>query len=213
MWKSIVMKRLAILLLFGILLLSCGKKRSIQITAVNAVNGKPYADLEYTVGSSVTKKDGEKHRTEASGVLDANGEVRLAVKVKPNRTYYVYVRAPSTSCYSKVGVIYFNSSNDKDGHFTFEFAPCAYIQNNIVNANCDGATDVFSMRDRFTYTEWSEWSPNITGCFSNTGGAYIQVPAGKRYFHWKVSRPSGTTERIDSIELLPGEYGELNINY
>jgi hypothetical protein len=51
------------------------------------------------------------------------------------------------------------------------------------------------------------------GCFSNIGGDYFQVPAGKRYFQWTVSRSSGVTSGIDSIDLSPGEYGEININY
>lgn len=207
------MKKHFLFVLFMLLLISCGKKRAIHISAINAVTGKPYAGLEYTVGSSVTKKDGEEHRTEASGVLDGNGEAGARIKIRPNRTYYVRVKQPSDACYIKAGIMYFNSPYDMDGHFTFEFAPCAYMRQNIVNANCEGATDVFNIRDHFTYTDWTDWSVNLTGCFSNTGGAYFQVPAGKRYFHWKVTRPSGTVEQIDSIELLPGEYGELNINY
>lgn len=207
------MRTLFLFTFFVLLLASCGKKRSIQITATNAVTGQRYAGLEYTVRSSVTKNDGEEFRTEASGVLDANGEVGLTIKVKANRTYHVYVKAPSTTCYSKAGVMYFNSPYDNDGHFNFEFSECAYMRQNIVNVNCEGATDIFNIRDRFTYTEWSGWSIDLLGCFSNTGGDYFKVPAGKRYFHWKVNRPSGITEHIDSIELLPGEYGELNINY
>ncbi len=209
--KRIIKKSFLCIFLL-LILISCGKKRAIHITAIDVVTGQPYAGLEYTVRSSISKKDGGESRTEANGILDDKGEARLIIQAKPNRSYSVIVKQPINSCYNNSTVMHFNSPYDKDGHFTFEFAPCAYMRSKIANVNCEGATDLFNLRNRYTYEEWSIWF-DVTGCYSNTGGPYIQVPAGKRYFQWKVTRPSGTTEHIDSIELLPGEYGELNIHY
>ena len=205
--------RLLVILLLGIALLSCGKERSIHIKAVNAVTGQPYAGLEYRIASSKTTGDGEKYRTEASGILDANGEAVVNIKQEKGRTYSIRVVEPENTCYNKEITQYFDSPYDVNGTFTFEFAECAYMRQNIVNVNCEGPTDVFNIRDRFTYTDWSGWSIDLLGCYSNTGGEYFKVPAGKRYFQWKVIRSSGTTEHIDSIELEPGQYGDLNINY
>ena len=69
--------RLLFIVLLGTALLSCGKERNIHIKAINAATGDPYAGLEYRVASSRTTGDGEKYRTEASGVLDANGEAGI----------------------------------------------------------------------------------------------------------------------------------------
>ncbi len=67
--------RLMVILFLGLLALSsCGKKRTIVITAKNAVTGQPYAGLQYYFVSSRTGGDGEKYKTEKSGVLNANGE-------------------------------------------------------------------------------------------------------------------------------------------
>ncbi|MCC6701511.1 MAG: hypothetical protein IT221_08305 [Fluviicola sp.] len=202
-----------VFLFFIAFLFSCGKKREIKIIAKNAATGQPYSGLEYSIVSSKTGWDGEKYRTEASGTLNANGEVLVAIKQRSGRTYSVAVQGPENNCYTNMLVQTFDSPFDNDGTFTFEFAECAFLRQNIVNINCEGPNDVFNVRDRFTYSDWTGWSFDIMGCFSNIGGDYFQVPAGKRYFQWTVSRSSGVTSGIDSIDLSPGEYGEININY
>ena len=207
------MRYFASLTIITFILYSCGKPREIEIIAQNPVNGERYPGLEYNVVSSRTGSDGEEFRTEKSGFLDANGEAHFSIKQHRNRTYSVYVNDPEETCYNKAYIQYFNSPYDVNGVFTFEFAECAYMRQNIVNVNCEGVSDVFNIRDRYSYTEWSGWSIDINGCYSNTGGDYFKVAAGKRYFHWTVNRPSGVTAHLDSIELTPGEYGELNINY
>ena len=200
--------RIALFFCLSLLLFSCGKKRSIVITAKNPVTGQPYAGLSYYVVSS----RGNGSRTEAFGVLNENGEAAVTLRIK-DRSYNVRVVAPENTCYNKNITLSYNYPYDNNHVFSFEFAECAYMRQNIVNSNCEGATDIFNFRDKFVYTDWSGWSYDIMGCFSNTGGDYFKVPAGKRYFQWMVTRPSGVTEGLDSIELAPGEYGELNINY
>ena len=200
---------LSICLLFA----SCGKKRTIVITATNGATGERYVGLQYYVVYSTTGGNGEKYKTVKSGLLDANGEATETLYPIQGRTYAVRVVEPENSCYNKEITMYFGGANDKNGHFDFVFAPCAYLNQDIVNVNCEGSSDVFTVRDRFSYTEWSGWSVDLLGCYSNTGGDYSSVPAGKRYFQWKVSRQSGVTEGIDSLELAPGEYGTIVIHY
>ncbi len=204
--------RVALFLCLSLFLFSCKKERTIHITAKNAVTGAPYEGLTYYVVQEKTGGyNGEKFKTVASGTLDANGEAYFTKKLTKDYSYAVRVEQPLNTCYNKQITYYFGD----EGVFEapFEFAECAYMRQNIVNSNCEGATDVFNFRDKFVYTDWSGWSYDIMGCFSNTGGDYFKVPAGKRYFQWMVTRPSGVTEGLDSIELAPGEYGELNINY
>jgi hypothetical protein len=200
-------------LLISLSLFACTKHREIKIIGRNAVTGQGYEGLAYKVVSSKTGNDGEVYRTEATGNLDANGEAFVSIKQRKGRSYSLRVFEPSNNCYTNEVIQSFDSPYDVNGTFTFEFAECAYMRQNIVNSNCEGATDIFNFRDKFVYTDWSGWSYDIMGCFSNTGGDYFKVPAGKRYFQWMVTRPSGVTEGLDSIELAPGEYGELNINY
>ena len=66
--------RLIILLFISVILFSCGKKRTIHITATNGATGVRYAGLQYFVVSSTTTGDGEKYKTEKSGFLNENGE-------------------------------------------------------------------------------------------------------------------------------------------
>ncbi len=211
--------RIFILILCGLLFFSCGKKRSIHITATNAATDQRYAGLEYTVGSSVTGNNGEKSRKEATGFLDANGEVGVTIRVKPNRTYYVHVKEPSNTCYNKMITMYFNSPFDEDGHFNFEFAECAYFKLNINNINCQGATDYFKLyyMGRQVGGQGSgivgAISKEGSGCYSYTGSDFSSVPMGEMYWKWEVTRNSITTTYYDTIYLGPGEYKTYDINY
>ena len=85
--------RLLLCVLFGITAISsCGKERAIKIKAINAATGAPYAGLEYRVASSYTAANGEKYRTEASGVLDSNGEAMVNIRQRTG-TYLIQVTA------------------------------------------------------------------------------------------------------------------------
>lgn len=68
------MRTLIVFIMSLLLFSSCGKKRTIVITATNAATGQRYAGLQYYIVSSRTGSDGEKYKTEKSGVLNANGE-------------------------------------------------------------------------------------------------------------------------------------------
>ncbi len=205
--------RTILFLVLTLVMASCGKKRTIHITATNGATGVRYAGLQYFVVSSTTTGGGEKYKTEKSGFLNENGEATEVVREKQFRTYAVHVVEPENSCYNKEITMYFGGANDKKGHFDFVFAECAYLKQHIENVNCEGGLDVFHVRDRYSYTDWTGWSIDLSGCYSNINGDYSAVPAGKRYFQWRVSRQSGITEGLDSINLAPGEYKILTINY
>jgi hypothetical protein len=213
------MRLLFILTLIFFSLASCGKKRSIHITAKNAATGQPYAGLEYTVGSSVTGNNGEKSRKEATGFLDAGGEAGITIRVKSNRTYYVHVKEPENTCYNKMITMYFDSPFDEDGHFNFEFAECAYLKLNINNVNCQGASDYFKLY--YMGRQVGGQGSGIVGAISKEGGGcynflasdFSSVPMGNMYWKWEVTRNSITNIYYDTINLSSGEYKTYDINY
>jgi hypothetical protein len=200
-------------LLVACLLFSCGKKREIKIIAKNAATGQPYGGLEYSIVSSKTSWDGEKYRTEASGTLNANGEVLVAIKQRSGRTYSVAVQGPENNCYTNMLVQTFDSPFDNDGTFTFEFAECAYLKLNINNINCQGPSYSMHFRSKQSYTDWQSFSGYRVGCYNYLSPDFFQVPAGWRIYNWVVDRNGVVTNFKDSIFLLPGTNGTITMNY
>src|SRR5690554_1634622 len=205
------MRKLFYILMIGLLLTSCKKERTIHITAKNAATGEPYSGLKYQIIRQWSGPYEEKSKVVGSGELDTNGEVYFTKKLRKNDTYKITVEEPENTCYNKNVNLYMG--DEKNFEAAFEFAECAYMQQNIQNVNCEGSSDVFIIRDRYTYTEWSGWSIDLQGCFTNVGGGYSAVPAGTRYFEWKVTRPSGVTTGVDTVELVAGQNSDLNIFY
>ena len=191
---------------------SCGKKRSIHITATNGATGEPYAGLQYFVVSSTTT--GEKYKTEKSGFLNENGEATEIVREKQYRTYAVRVVEPENSCYNKEITMYFGGANDKNGHFDFVFAECAYLKLNINNINCQGGGDIMKFRSKYSYTDWEGWSTDRLGCYSVISPYPFEVPAGWRVYEWRVNRNGVITDHLDSIYLNPGiDNGTFDMEY
>jgi hypothetical protein len=203
---------LLIILLTGIV--SCGKKTQIKITAKNAATGQGYAGLGFRLKEvkPYTTSTGEVQKTVYEGTFNAQGEAVFEYRLK-NRSYIITTLVPEEElCYIN-DTQYFLHRDDDNLKFDFRFAPCAYLQQNIQNVNCEGPNDVFIIRDRYSYTEWTGWSIDLNGCFSNVGGGYSEVPAGTRYFEWKVTRPSGVTTGIDTVVFVPGQNADLTIFY
>ncbi|AEA43893.1 hypothetical protein [Fluviicola taffensis] len=207
-------------ILFGTLfLVSCGKKRSIHITATNAATGERYAGLQYYIVSSTTSGNGEKYKTEKSGFLNENGEATEIIREKQYRTYAVRVVEPENSCYNKEITQYFDSPYDVDGTFTFEFAGCANLKLNINNINCQGASDYFKLY--YMGRQVGGQGSNIVGalslqgggCYSYTGNDFSSVPMGNMYWKWEVTRNNVTTTYYDTINFSAGEYKIYDINY
>ena len=200
--------RIALFFCLSLLLFSCGKKRSIVITAKNPVTGQPYAGLSYYVVSS----RGNGSRTEASGVLNENGEAAVTLRIK-DRSYNVRVVAPENTCYNKNITLSYNYPYDNNHVFSFEFAECAYLNLHINNINCEGPGDILNFRSKQSYTEWQSWTSDRMGCISLNSLDYFEVPAGWRIYEWKVNRNGIITNFKDSIFLSPGGYGIFNMNY
>jgi hypothetical protein len=200
----------AILLIF--LLISCGKERHIHITAKNALTGQPYAGLEYRVASSRTAADGEKYRTEASGVLDGNGEAVVKIKQKKGRTYSIRVVEPENTCYNKEITQYFDSPYDVNGTFTFEFAPCAYLKLHVHNVNCIDSTD--EIRFRRLWISGGETNDFLiqNGCFQYDG-EYFSLPAGYYKYEWQVTKNGITNNFESSFQLTENQYYDFQLDY
>ncbi len=207
------MKTLFSILIFCLFLFSCGKERSITIKAINAATGQAYAGLEYRVASSRTGINGEKYRTEASGVLDAHGMAVVNIKQKDSRTYSVRVVEPANTCYNKEITQYFDSPYDVNGTFTFEFAECAYLMQNVNNINCQGGGDYMILYTKNQVNSLGVTGWEFFGCNGYIGDHYSSVPIGKYYFQWEVTRNSITNTYYDTIYLSPGEYRTYDINY
>ncbi len=130
-----------------------------------------------------------------------------------NKSYSVIVGEPTNTCYSKQKQIYFGK-NDWDKDYIFEFAPCAYLKENISNIACEGVTDVMVF---FQSNQVNSFTPDIPwqfdGCTGFTAIQYSKVPTGKYNFKWVVTRSTGTTTFYDTITLSENEYRTYNLNY
>jgi hypothetical protein len=209
------MKPIVFLFFIALLLPSCGKKRTIVITATNAATGERYPGLEYSVVSSrVGAVNGEGTKTVASGVLNENGEAVVELREKRNRRYVVRVVEPANTCYNKQINMFFDSPFDENGYFNFEFAKCAYLKLNINNVNCQGSGDIMNFRSRYSYSDWEGWSTDRIGCYSVVSPYPFEVPAGWRIYEWSVNRNGVVTNHLDSIYLYPGvDNGTFNMDY
>ena len=207
------MKKL-ILLSILILLAACGKPRTIKIIAENVVTGTRYAGLSYKVVSSKTTGNGEKYQTEAAGVLNENGEAVVDIKVKKGRSYSVRIGALENICYHNELDQYFESKYDVNGTFTYKFAECAYLIENIENLNCQGASDhmVYFLKNSVNSLGSSNgWEFN--GCALFNGTSYSKVPIGHYYHEWHVTKNGVTNIFYDTTYLQENEYKIYNLNY
>ncbi len=205
------MKWIVFLLCVG-LLFSCGKKRTIHIKAVNAATGQSYAGLEYRVASSRTAANGEKYRTEASGVLDGNGEAMVTIKQKTGRTYSVRVVEPANTCYNKEITQYFDSPYDVNGTFTFEFAECAILQRKVKNINCIDANDKIEIYIDNTVHSLISTPWTLNGCADYTT-VPTQVPIGTYTLHWIVTKNNISNDYYDTFTLQENENKLYEIDY
>ena len=205
--------RTILFLVLTLVMASCGKKRTIHITATNGATGVRYAGLQYFVVSSTTTGGGEKYKTEKSGFLNENGEATEVVREKQFRTYAVRVVEPENCCYNKEITMYFGGANDKNGHFDFVFAECAYLKQNITNINCQGGGDYMILYTKNHVNSLGVTGWEFFGCNGYVGDHFSNVPMGKYYFEWHVTRNSITNIYYDTIDLSPGEYRTYDINY
>lgn len=204
--------RIALFLCLSLFFFSCKKERTIHITAKNAVTGAPYEGLTYYVVQEKTGGyGGEKFKTVASGTLDANGEAYFTKKLTKDYSYAVRVEQPANTCYNKQITYYFGD----EGVFEapFEFAECAYLKQNITNVNCQGTSDYMILKTSNQVNSIGATGWEFFGCNGYVGDHFSEVPFGKYYFEWEVTRNNITNTYYDTIYLSPGEYKTYDINY
>jgi hypothetical protein len=212
--KSLIMKKnIQYLLLIVLLSISCGKKATVHIKAINVVTGEPYAGLTYGIVATKSGLNGEKKVFEETGILDANGEAYVSVRVKTGRTYSVGTSKPPNMCYDKSIQYTFGKEDLPNLDFKFEYAECANLKLDIENINCQGPTDKMNFQFKNNYSNYNGWSTDRLGCYTYLSPEYFQIPAGWIIYQWKVDRAGTMTNFMDSIFIPAGGQGTFFIDY
>ena len=205
------MKKLILILIIGVLLISCKKERTIHITAKNAVTGTPYPGLRYQVIQEWSGSFKKKYSILESGELDENGEAYFNKKLPKDDVYRVIVDGPENSCYvNDIGLF---NGGETNFEAAFEFAECANLNLNIHNVNCQDSTDVMRFRAKYSFSDWEGWSTKRIGCYDFDSPDYFEVPQGTRMYQWEVIRNGVKTTYNGSISLNIGESGTFVIEY
>ena len=157
------MKKLMILFVIGVFLVSCKKERNFHISAKNAVTGEPYAGLSYEIQRSWSGSFENKYKSVGSGVLDANGEAFFTKRLHDNSSYSISVAPPPNTCYISDSDLH--AGGDKNFKAEFEFAECAYLKLNIHNINCIDANDYMEYRRSGLSIAENNNFVQIDGCF------------------------------------------------
>lgn len=100
-------------------------------------------------------------------------------------------------------------------HADFHAVPYGYLQLDIHNVNCQGATDNFKLYSEGTQVDMSKYGLmlNESGCYQYTASGHSKLPMGARYYRWEVTKNAVTTVFYDTIYLAEGEYKTYTINY
>ena len=213
------MKTGMILVFFSLMLLGCNKETvNFHIKIINPATGEGYANIKFFVRSERTGMNGEVLKTEAEGITNANGEAVVNLKVKSNKSYYVVCEALPDICYINDIRKYYNDWSNKNPEFVFEIAPCAQLKLKIQNVNCEGPNDHFKLFYNGRQVGGQDGLIGAVvkdeyGCYTFEQGHWSDVPMGKRYYKWEVTRSTGTTVTYDTVSLNQGEQKVYNINY
>ena len=207
-----LMKKLFLILIIGLVLFSCKKKRTIHITAKNAVTGAPYPGLTYYVTTQKSVNGGTKSKTVATGELDENGEAYFTKRLSKEWGHGIRVEESENTCYNKNIQLHFGGETNFEANF--EFAECAYLKLNIHNINCQGSTDSMRFRSKYSYyDEWQGWTSYRTGCYNFVSPEYFEVSQGTRMYEWEVIRNGNKTIYSGSITLNEEESGTFDLEY
>ena len=205
--------KIVMILFLSLLVVSCGKKNQIKVTAKNAATGEGYADLGFRIFEvkPYTTPTGEVQELVYEGNFNANGEAVADIRLK-NRSYVITTVSPGPMCYIN-NTQYFFHRDDDNLKFDFLFAPCAYLKLKIENVNCEGGGDLMNFRQRQSFTKWSGWSSDRVGCYFYESPNYQEVPSGWRIYEWVVDRDGTISSHKDSIFLTEDQEHTFEINY
>jgi hypothetical protein len=203
-----------------VLLFSCAKERTIKVSAINPATDAGYADLRITIYASKTGADGEELTQVYEGYLDDNGEDYATFKVKKGRYYVIKCQSPTNVnvCYTNNTTYTYDIHDPNNKEFIFEIAPCAQLKLKIQNVNCEGPNDHFKLFYNGRQVGGQDGLIGAVvkdeqGCYTFEQAHWSDVPMGKRYYKWEVTRSTGTTVTYDTIALNQGEQKVYNINY
>ncbi len=216
-WRC--MKTKMILAFFSLIILGCNKATvNFHVKIINPATGEGYANHEFYIKSSKTGSDGQIVKTEYTGFTDQNGEAIVPLKIKKSVAHYVTPSVVSNTCYINSIDLYYNNTSDPNPQFIFEIAPCAQLKLNIQNVNCEGPNDHFKLIYNGRQVGGDDGLIGAVvkdefGCYTFEQGHWSDVPMGKRYYKWEVTRSTGTTVTYDTVSLNQGEQKVYNINY
>lgn len=208
------MRKVCLLIIMGILLLSCRKERTFHLTAKNAVTGQAYPGLNYYIVEEKEGYNGTNYTTLKTGTLDGNGEKLVPVKIHKDRSYVIRLDPPPNWCYMNNVSYSYTSQGDKNPSFDFTFSECAYLTLSVNNTNCQDAND------RILFDLQPTYIPNYNniipvekfGCYSNTF-VESQVPFGSWEATWEVTRNGITTYHDSIFTMNENEHYNFVINY
>jgi hypothetical protein len=207
------MKNTFFILILGILFVSCNKERTFHIKAINAVTGQAYAGLAYSVTATKTAANGEKLVYDHKGFLDANGEAYVTLKVKTGRTYNIGCTEPPNTCYVKNINFTYGQEDEVNPTFQFEYAECGFLRERITNVNCLGPSDYMILHTSNQVNSLGVTGWEFFGCNGYYTENYSQVPIGKYYHKWTVTKNNITTTFYDTINLNENEYLSFDVDY
>ena len=212
--------KIVMILFLSFLVVSCGKKNQIKVTAKNAATGEGYADLGFRIREikPYTTPTGEVQEVVYEGSLNQDGEAIVDIRLK-NRSYVITTITPENDNRCYINNTSYNFHRDDDNlKFDFLFAPCAYLKLKIENVNCEGPDDNFKLFFEGKQVPGNEFlngslMSEHNGCVNLTSNDYISHPMGERYYRWEVTRSGITEEFHDTIYLEESEQKVYEINY
>ena len=208
------MKKLVIVSLLLLATISCGKKATVHIKAINAVSGEPYSGLAYGITATRTGNNGEKLVYEERGFLDANGEAYVPIRVRTGRTYNVGITDPPNTCYVNNIKYTFGKEDIPNLDFQFEFAECGFLQLKVKNISCFNSNDVITFNTQpLNLDGYNNINPQTkTGCYDNE---FIdsQVPYGPWIATWQVTKNGITTNHDSTFYINENQHYYFLLEY
>ena len=207
------MKYLTYILLM-LFLLSCSKEGMIKVKTINKVTGTPMPKVTIYVVEQFSNND--PNETVFIGETNNNGDLVIDIKFKRNGKYTITQAQVENSCWHSDKSL--SLEKTKNQNVIFEFAPCAQLKLKIENVNCEGPGDDFKLFHEGSDAGFLELDPNTPnleggGCFSYEGSSFSNVPMGRRFYRWEVTRSGVTETYYDTIYLQEGEQRVYEILY
>jgi hypothetical protein len=223
------MRKLMLLYLFSVLLLSCTKEGSVVSVEGRVYNPLTNEGVEGIEVKLIRSKAGGAPGAQSAGytaedatVSDANGLYQLKGTLGRSLEFYV-----KSSDYFAIGIGNNNISGEpsefstiglksgKHNKVDFWVVPYGQLRMKITNVDCQGEEDEMQYRFKRPFKDWVNYWSNIAyGCFSyNDPNTFIKVPMGWNSFEWRVTKNGITNYFVDSIYVTENGENIFEINY